>query len=484
MKEVFSAKDILDVTGAEILLGDINCKFPSISTDTRTIKPGELFWALKGERFNGNDFVLDALQKGAKGAVVCDTKVLNELDDLSRADNSPLVLYVKDSLRALDDFAAFWRKKLGLNVVAITGSCGKTTTKELLYLVLSSIWPTEKTKGNFNNLIGLPLTIFSIPKGTKWAILELGINQEGEMEKLIQIASPNVGIITQIAPSHLEGLGTLEKVAKEKGRLFESIGKDGLCIVNLDNEWIINASKRAKAPLVGYSLYERDFDTRDFESIVRCISFKPEGFNTLMLFDFDGKRYDFLLPLIGSSNVQNTLCAAASSYALGIDPIVILGALSVAKTLPGRLNIQRISDNFVVIDDTYNANPASMIASLEALSKWAQGNKIAILGDMLELGKEESKLHEQVGRKVAELGIDFLITVGKLSKNISLGAREAGLSPNNILHYEEVYQLLDGLKDLLDKLIKSNNDSLTILVKASRRLRLERIVEKLLYLAS
>jgi len=482
MKEVFWAKDIIRETGARALSGNPDIGFPSISTDSRSIKEGELFWALKGERFNGNDFVIDAVKKGAKGAVVCDTKVLDKLDGLDRAATSPLILYVDDCLLALDKFASFWRKNLDLKVVGITGSCGKTTTKELLYLVLSSIWPTEKTQGNFNNLIGLPLTIFSIPKGTKWAVLELGINQEGEMEKLVEIASPDVAIITHIGPSHLEGLGSIEKVAQEKGRLFESIGKDGLCIVNLDNKWVVNASKNTKARLVGYSIGETRADLKNIESHIRCISFKPEGLNTLMLLDFDGKRYDFMLPLIGEANVQNTLCAAASSYGLGIEPITILGALSMAKTLKGRLQVHELSEKITIIDDTYNANPASMSASLNALVKWGSGLRVAILGDMLELGEQEVALHEQVGRKVAELGIDVLITVGSLSRHIALGAKEAGLASDRILHYEEVYQLLDDLKKLLDKLTKSNK--ITILVKASRRLRLERIVEKLLYLAS
>ena len=483
MKEVFWAKDIIKETGAKILSGDPDIGFPAISTDSRSIREGELFWALKGERFNGNDFVLDAIEKGAKGAVVCDTKVLDELDGLNRAKNSPLILYVEDGLWALDKFAAFWRKRLGLNVVGITGSCGKTTTKELLYLVLSSIWPTQKTQGNFNNLIGLPITIFSISEGTKWAVLELGINQEGEMEKLIDIAKPNVGIITHIAPSHLEGLSSIEKVAKEKGRLFESIGKEGLCAVNLDNKWIVDASKKTKARLVGYSLENKNYKIEKVESLIKCISFKPEGFKTLMLLDFDGKRYDFLLPLIGEANVQNTLCVAATSYALGIDPIAILSALSMAENLPGRLELHRPTDRLTIIDDTYNANPASMSASLNALARWSLGLKVAVLGDMLELGKDEISLHEQVGREVAKLGIDFLITVGRRSKYIALGAKEAGFSSNNIIYYKEIYQLLDELKDILNRLA-INKEHIAILVKASRRLRLERIVEKLLYLAS
>ena len=484
MDQRFRIADIIESTRATLIGGDPGFRFESISTDSRTISKGQLFWALTGDNFDGNLFVRDALRKGACGAVLSDIGIAKELvdSDVCRETHSSSglnILLVEDTLSALGSFALWWRQNIGLKVVAITGSCGKTTTKELLASILQTTWKTGKNPGNFNNLIGLPLSILDLSPGVEWAVFELGINQAGEMDKLASIAAPDCAVITEIAPAHLEGLNSIEVIAHEKGRLFHHLKQDGLAVVNLDNQWILNEAGDLEAGLSGYTMYDTDLPEgmHRFNHVVRCVGFSPDDTGSFVHMDLDGKKYSFHLPLIGRVNVQDALAATCVAHSIGVTPDRIVESLTNAAAHPGRLAVCRISDDIIVIDDSYNANPASMKAALNTLSLWARGFKIAILGDMLELGKDEVALHREIGEVVASVGVDFLVTVGRRALHILEGAVDAGLSPLKVKSFESTEEFLSGIGELEVLSGKRLQGPGAILVKASRRMRFDKIVD-------
>jgi UDP-N-acetylmuramoyl-tripeptide--D-alanyl-D-alanine ligase len=476
-----SASDVVAATGGSLVAGSGNRGFSGVSTDSRSIREGELFWALDGEHFKGSDFVADALGRGAAGAVVGG----NGPCDISGASaGDRFVIAVDDTLEALGDFAAWHGRKTGARVIGITGSCGKTGVKELLSMVMSMKYRTLATSGNFNNLIGLPLTLLQAGREHEWVVLEMGMNVPGEIKRLCEIAAPEAGVITSILPAHLEGLGGIEEVCREKSWLWKMMPADGICVLNLDDELCVRAADESGLEdITGYTL-ERD--TAKAEALaaragaarlVQAVAWKLRPDRTELVLEADRERIEIKSRLSGLVNVRNVLCAASAALALGVEPELVATGIEKAGPVRGRLHVERIGGN-VLIDDTYNANPASMAAALEFLGEIkGESRGVAILGDMFELGRDEKRYHLELGERAAATGLDLLVCAGRLGALIAEGAMRAGMAEKRIRVFPDVDSLIKwrGFREMFC----AENTALTILVKGSRGMAMERVVKKI-----
>lgn len=424
-----------------------------ISTDSRNIHPGELFVPLRGERFDGHDYMIQAVRNGAAAC----------LSEEVIAGLAVPVLLVKDSLRALGDIAAAVRLGLKGPLIAVTGSAGKTTTKEMLARVLSRGGSGLKTAGNFNNLIGLPLTLLGLQEEHSWAVLEMGTSALGEIERLTAIAAPDMAIITNVGPAHLETLKGLDGVARAKGELFAGL-KGGTALVNLDDERVACLPIANGVRRVTYGLAEG--------AEVRADEIRNGRSNISFRLRLPEESQLVKLQTPGRHNVHNALAVAAACWVLGIPVAEIARGLAEFVPVPGRMNIFPLPCGGELLDDSYNANPLSVAAALETLgAKAGQGRRIAVLGDMLELGAEEHRFHAEIGRKAALL-TDLLVTVGPLSREIARGAREAGLSSAAIIELEDCEAAIAAVTGL-------QRPGDRILVKGSRGMRLDRLASAL-----
>ncbi len=440
--------------------------FGSIHTDSRDIAQGALFWAIKGERFDGNSFVSHALKKGAVGAV-CEGGRCGKI-------HGPIVV-VDDSLYALGEFASWYRRFLGMKTVAITGSCGKTTTKELVHSVLSTSFRTGATKGNFNNLIGLPLTIFSMRPGTQWAVLEMGTNLPGEIERLCQIAHPEAALITCIRPVHLEGLGTIQNIAFEKGFVFECLPRNGTAICNLDDSLVVENLNRSKATNIwGFSTDVKKARSRLVSHVVLVRHWVDRSQGLLLELEADGEILEIESKLHGRVNVSNIAASVAVGMALGISVENIVQGISDCSPPKGRMNIEKIA-GWLVIDDTYNANPASMEAALEFVKDLSGAHdKNLVLGDMLELGQDAERYHLELGKKAAQLEPKVLLAIGTMADKIASGAIAEGLSLDRIITFKNSNEAVAYLVE--DSSLFFNGTKRVVLLKGSRGVGLERVV--------
>ena len=440
-------------------------KFNSISTDSRAVKSGAMFWALRGERFDGNRFVSKALESGAVGAVC----------EVGRCDSEfGPVVQVEDTLFSLGEFASWYRRFLAMKTIGITGSCGKTTTKELVSSVVATAFRTGATKGNFNNLIGLPLTIFSMEPGTQWAVLEMGTNVPGEIERLCQIARPEIGIVTCIRPVHLEGLGSIENIAYEKGFLLQSLPVHGTAVVNFDDELILENLKRTRASIkwgFGFDAEKAEKAGIDHAVVVKAWRFTGEGL--FVQFQVDGKDVEVQSKLFGKANVYNIAGAFAVGMGLGIDRKDIVRGIQACEPPSGRMNIEELS-GWIIVDDSYNANPASMDAAIEYVKelKGAYGKNL-VLGDMLELGEQTERFHLELGKKAASIDPSILVAVGKMSAIIAKGAIEQGLAESRILTFENAQEAASFLAQ--EEGTFFNGTKRVVLLKGSRGVRLEEV---------
>ncbi len=449
----------------EMLARIIDATFPEsgkgvqvsgISTDSRNISLGELFVPLRGERFDGHDYLIQAVRNGAAAC----------LSEEVIAGLAVPVLVVKDSLHALGDIAGAVRLGLKGPLIAVTGSAGKTTTKEMLAKVLSRTGAGLKTSGNFNNLIGLPLTLFGLRDEHRWAVLEMGTSALGEIERLTEIAAPDMGIITNIGPAHLETLKSLDGVSRAKGELFAGL-KGGTAIINQDDERVARLPIANGVRRVTYGLdTQADVRAEEIQEVHngQCnISFRlvlPDG------------AYLVKLQTPGQHNVYNALSVAAAAWVLGIDGQEVVRGLAEFAPVPGRMNIFPLPCGGELLDDSYNANPLSVFAALETLgSKGGKGRRIAVLGDMLELGAEEDQFHFEIGQRAAR-STDLLVTVGSLSHEIAKGARAAGLDCAVILELEDCAAAIAAVTGL-------QRPGDRILVKGSRVMQLDRLATAL-----
>ncbi len=461
---------LANILGGKVISGNPETAFSSVCTDSRTIKAGQLFWALKGENFDGHAFVLAASERKAAGAVV-------EYEPAGLPAGFPL-LRVKDSLASLGDLAAWYRTKIGCNVFAITGSCGKTTTKELVLAILKGPYKALGTRGNFNNLIGLPLTILSLAPDTQWAVLEMGTNLPGEIERLCQVARPDAGLITCIRPVHMEGLGTLENISKEKAALFRSLPEHGTAVVNLDDPLVIRHLPHVRCKHVtGYTCHDAARDDRVEKLVVlKNMAQAKQGMDVTL--DICGQVTTVRSRLFGRVNALNILAAAAAGAALGIDATLIRKGIETVQASPGRMHARNLAKGWLLLDDSYNANPSSVKAAMDVACDITKGaSKTFILGDMLELGPRANEFHRQTGESAAACSPDLLLTVGKLAKHIARGALEAGLSANRIFPFESTDELLKWMAEDPEGFF--NGTRRTVLVKASRGMGLDQVARYL-----
>ena len=424
-------------------LHGVDAEFSGVSTDTRTLSAGDLFVALAGPRFDGHDFVSAAAAKGAVGALVSRTP-----------DAAISTVQVADTHLGLGQLGAHWRRQFQIPVIAVTGSNGKTTVKDMIAAILSERGPTLATQGNLNNDIGVPLTLLRLKAGDRHAVIEMGMNHPGEIEYLTKLARPTIALINNAAAAHLAGLGSVEAVAHAKGEIYAGLGDEGIAIVNADDDYA--------------GLW------RELAAPHRVITFgldRPADVSAECALDAGGSTIHFKtqhggitmrLSLLGRHNVMNALAAGSAALAAGASLVDIQAGLEKLKSVSGRLEVKRGRGGARVLDDTYNANPGSLAAGVEVL-KAAAGERVLVLGDMGELGDAAHDIHRRVGQLAKNLGIEYLYTVGELSR----AAVEA--FGKGAKHFDSHEALIKGLR-------KTMHDGTTVLVKGSRLMKMERVV--------
>ena len=460
---LIAAGEILRATGGELLGGGNGWSCRGLSTDTRTMAAGNLFVALAGENFDGHDCLAAAAKKGASGLLIG----MDRRDRLDKIDSTLPVIGVPDTLRALGDMAHAWRKRYSLPVVAITGSAGKTTTKEILAAIASRSRKVLKTEGNLNNLIGLPLTLLKLREEHELAIVEMGTNSPGEIARLTAIAAPDVGLITNIGPAHLEGLVSLEGVREEKGDLFRVMDGKGAAVVNHDDPEVGLLAERWRGKRITFGL------GTGADITARSIGQAGEmGVRFNLLIEGIGTRT--LLRAPGKHNVANALAAAAAAWILGFDRNVIAEGIAAFSPVPGRTEIRRLGNGAGMILDAYNANPASVREALKTLQELrGTGRAFVILGDMLELGDKTEEFHREIGEFAVRTGIDHLFLKGALSRFTAAGAVEQGLPGERITFFDDPGSVISLLKS---RLLKDD----WVLIKGSRRMKLEKVAEAII----
>ncbi|MBR2179568.1 MAG: UDP-N-acetylmuramoyl-tripeptide--D-alanyl-D-alanine ligase [Selenomonadaceae bacterium] len=430
--------------------------FNDIVTDSRKITEGSLFIALKGEIFNGEDFAVEAVNKGAAGVIVSTDCPKEKLPE------NGLVLKVSDTLAAYQSFARAWRDNFNIPIVAITGSNGKTTTKDLTAAALSRLGDIQKTSKNYNNEIGVPLTLLGLNESHKAAVVEVGMRGLHQIDALAEVVKPTIGIVINVTETHIELLGSIENIALAKSEMVTSIKRGGLVILNADDPNVLamkdKAAEGVKVLTFGID-HEADLQAFDIETDSITTTFKVRGI----------ADYTFKISLLGRHNVLNALAAICAALESGLSCEDIQAGFEELETTAMRFQVIE-KDGLTIINDAYNAAPASMRASLKTTADLAKGRKIAVLGDMLELGDISESAHREVGRETAKVGFDFLITLGTLAKFIAAGAEDAGLDAERVLSFETHEDAAEALKGI----IKTGD---TVLFKASRGMKLEKVLE-------
>jgi UDP-N-acetylmuramoyl-tripeptide--D-alanyl-D-alanine ligase len=464
LADIFEALTSVRVTEATAAI-------PDAVIDSRQATRGALFIAIPGEHVDGHDFIEDAFKKGASFALIqrdmpANFRVMDlrgEFRIPSPLDlSSPLCLRVDNTISALQQIARFWRRKLHLRVIGITGSVGKSTTKEATAAVLSVRYDTLRSPGNLNNEIGLPLTILKLNEQHERAVLEMGFYVPGEIQFLCDIAQPHIGVITNIGTVHAERAGSQEAIARGKSELVQAIPADGVAILNFDDPWVRKMEEKAKARVFFYGLSpEADLWADQIEGLgldgIRFrLHYKNEALHTHV-------------PMIGRHSVHTVLRAAAVGLNDGLNWQEIFEGLKSGRTQL-RLVAVRSKAGALILDDTYNASPESMLAALNLLDE-LDGRKIAVLGDMLELGPYERQGHEMVGMRAAQVA-KIIITLGTRAHVIAESARRVGFKPANILEFEEADSILEWLK-------KNLSDTDVVLIKGSHGLRMDKITAAL-----
>ncbi len=460
----FEVNEVLEATqGTLFSQGKLHGRFRRVETDSRVVKPGDLFVALKGESFDGHEFIRKAWKNGAKGVVVEEASVANLLKAWSKANRNALaVVHVKNTLRAYQDLAGFHRARFSIPLVAITGSNGKTTTKEMVSRVLATRWRVLQTQGNFNNSIGVPKTLLRLHSGHQAAVIEMGVDQVGQTTRLCEMAKPTLGVVTNVGPDHLEFYGTMARSALSKAEIFSYLPNDGAAILNADDHYFGQFLKKAKCPTVSFGLGDH--------AAVR-------GSHSV----WDGRRTTFQLWLpnrkaskrvsvrtMGLHNISNALAGAGVGYALNFSAADIVAGLEKFRPAPMRSEIRK-HGGVIYLYDCYNANPASVKAALDVLVELDPRRRtIAVLGDMLELGPQEKRFHEEIGRYAGENQVGHVIACGTFGSMMEKGVRA-------VRKDVAVTVVKDALEagEYLKSLVKRGD---IVLIKASRGAQMERVL--------
>lgn len=414
----FTLAEVAEAIGARLPAEiDSSLAVRAVATDSRTLVAGSLFFALRGERYDGHGFVAEALDRGALAAVV-EMPVVH--------GDGRRLLRVGDALRALGDLAAWGRRRSAMRVVAVTGSNGKTTTKDMIGAICRAAFPPPQkvlqTDGNLNNLIGLPLTLLRADGDEVVGVLEMGMNRPGEIARMTEIAQPDVAVVTNVGRAHLEGLGSLAGVAEAKGEVFAGLPNDAVIAVNLDDEWVRRISAKFSGRRVTFG------DDADVRAEDVC-ELGIDGFRFSLV--VDGRRASVRLPMVGRHNVANALAAAAVAHALAIPMEAMVAGLEKPGAAAMRMQVVRLGNGVTVINDAYNANPTSMAAALEAI-QLLRGRPVVVMGEMRELGTEERRAHREIGARAASVGVHELIAVGALAEEVAAGAIEAGMAATRV----------------------------------------------------
>jgi UDP-N-acetylmuramoyl-tripeptide--D-alanyl-D-alanine ligase len=458
----FLLKEVLEATNGVLISEVSENVFHGISTDSRLVNKGNLFIALKGDKYDGHDFAHKASELGAAALLVQDESKIN-VGQLSR---NVAVIKVSDTLMALGDLAKSWRRKFSIPVIGLTGSSGKTTSKEMMAAIISRGKKILKTEGNLNNLIGLPQTIFQITKEHEVAILEMGTNMRGEIKRLTQIASPNIGLITNIGPAHLEGFGSMEGVREEKSDLFFNMEQNGTAIINLDDEYLKIVADRWKGKRVTFGMSSN--------ADVSVKNTKKSGAKGMCFDLVIGERQKKVeMKIVGVHHVYNAMAAAATAWAVDTSYEAIMEGLASFRPFGGRMEIINLKNGAYLLDDSYNANPSSVREALMTLKDLKNHHSCYVfLGDMLELGEVADEMHRKIGMLMATIGVNALFLQGDFSPITAAGAMDGGLSAKNIYFLSDLREAMVYLKEHLKK-----GD--WVLVKGSRRMKMEKIVEQI-----
>ncbi|MCP9454689.1 MAG: UDP-N-acetylmuramoyl-tripeptide--D-alanyl-D-alanine ligase [Nitrospira sp.] len=466
---LFTVEELREVISTKVLAGEcpgwLKLPIRRIHLDSRSIRRGDLFVAIVGDRFDGHDFVGAAIEGGAMGAIVQDTFHAAALVN-RRGGNErlPLLLGVRDPLLAYQQLASHHRSRFDIPVVAVTGSNGKTTTKEMVASVLAQRWKVLKTEGNLNNRIGVPQTLLRLDGRHEAAVIEMGVDRVGQTTRLCEIARPTVGLITNIGPDHLEFFGGMEGSMRAKAELLAWLPEDGAAVLNADDPYFEHLASRSRCRVVSFGFTHK--------ADVRATQIRVENRGTFFRLWLPGKVRPVAVRLRvqGEHNVANALAAAAVGNLLGVPPMSIVEGLSCFRPVAMRSQVF-MSCGITIINDCYNANPASMKAAIRLLAQRGQGRKtIALLGDMLELGSAAASMHEEVGVFVAEQGISQLVVCGSWGRHVAAGAERGGLDRSRIVLVPDAARAGEVVKALA----RSGD---VVLVKGSRGMKLEQAVE-------
>lgn len=443
--------EILKATNGTLLNGADSCVIEEITTDSRKMMHHGLFVPLQGERFDGHDFIGQVYDKGAVATL--------SMSNVAQ-DTRLITIQVADTKKALLDLAHAYRQKFDLPLVGITGSVGKTSTKEMIHAVLSGKWHVHKTEGNFNNEIGLPLTLFKLDTMHEAAVIEMGMNHFGEIHTLSQTALPDVAVITNVGTSHIENLGSREGILKAKLEILDGLKPEGLLVINGDND-LLGAQEAFPVRHVTYGLDPKnDYYAEDLVT---------EGETTCAKVTSPLKKYTIRIQALGEHMVYNTLAAIAVAEYLGLSEAEIMKGLQTYTPAKMRMHIETLPTDITIIDDTYNASPDSMEAALKVLRDYTvKGRRIAVLGDMFEMGNFAPSLHERVGQFAGSIGLDICITIGELAEHIHQGYIKSG--GTKAYHYTSQEAFLEAWQQAFEK-----GDC--VLFKASRGMHFENLVE-------
>lgn len=456
MEKNITVQDILEATKGNLMYGNKNEICEKFSKSTKEIQPGDVYIGFKGERFDGGMFYEDALKQGAKGCII------NKIADLE-IKNIPnkFVIQVDDTVEAIAQIAKLKREKYNIPVIAVTGSVGKTSTKDIIYSVVSQKYKTLKTQGNMNNHIGMPMTILGLEKHEA-LVIEMGMNHFGELRKLTQIAKPTIAVITNVGTAHIGNLGSRENILKAKLEILEGLQENGSVVINNDND-LLNKwqAENKKYKVITYGINNKS------TNIAQNITYNDNGSK----YELYPEKQIIAVPVGGEAFVYNSLAAISVGKILNIPMSKIIEGIKKFELSKMRLDIQKTKKGYTVINDCYNANYDSMKSAIEYLKAFKANRKIAVLGDMLELGEFAKELHEKVGKIVAENNIDILITVGNEAKNIADVAKE-----NGVTHIYKFDNNQEAIKQL-EKLLVVDD---AVLIKASNSMNFKEIVDVLL----
>lgn len=448
-----TVRDVLDATGGSLICGG-NAQITAVTTDSRKVEAGALFVPLAGENVDGHDYIEKALEEGASVS-------------LTAKDIAPVagktIIRVEDTKKALAQIAHKYKELHNVPTVGVTGSVGKTTTKDMLSSVLATSYCTLKTQGNFNNEIGLPLTVFGLQPEHEMAVLEMGMSAMGEIHDLVEIARPEVAVITNIGMSHIENLGSQEGIFQAKMEICDFFGPENLLVVNGDDPFLRQAKEIDRFGVITFGMNTADCDVR--AENIENLGIDGSRFTVCL----DGAEHTVYIPTAGVHNIYNALAAICVGRHFGIPMEKIVQGIAQFSLTGMRMAIERAGD-ITIINDCYNASPDSIRASLKVLASTKASRKIAVLGDMLEMGRFSKTAHYELGGEVWKSGADMLFTAGESAEHIAIGARDAGLE--NVISYKTTAELAEHIGDYL-------KDGDMVLVKASRGMHFEQICDRI-----